>query len=72
MDYNLYGKVSYILPNFKTITVNSDFGDNVKLELFVTDEMTQPLKTELIDISNGNISITEAEKLFADFSSINF
>lgn len=72
MDYNLYGKVSYVLPNFKTITVNSDFGDNVKLELLVTDDMTQPLKSELIEISNGNISINDGENLFADFSSINF
>ena len=67
MDYNLYGKVSYVLPNFKTITVNSDFGDNVKLELLVTDDMTQPLKSELIEISNGNISINDGENLFADF-----
>lgn len=72
MDYNLYGKVSYTLPNFQTITVNSDFGNNVKLELLVLEDKTQPLYDELIEISNGNIKINIGEKLFSDFSSINF
>ena len=30
-DYGMYGKISYLLPNFDTITVNSDFGSDVRI-----------------------------------------
>ena len=40
-DYGMYGKLTYILPNFETITVNSDFADSVTLELLVLLEKTQ-------------------------------
>ena len=35
MDYNLYGKVSYVLPKFEILMKNSIFENNVILELFV-------------------------------------
>jgi len=69
-DYSLYGKISYILPEYEVITVSSDFGNKVKLELLVTDEAREPLHKKLVNISSGNISIEYKEKLFEDFSSV--
>ena len=70
MDYNLYGKVSYVLPKFEILMKNSIFENNVILEIFVLEEKAEALKTELTDISNGNISIKIGDADFEDFSSV--
>jgi len=70
VDYSLYGKISYAIPKYQVITVSSDFGDKVNLELLVTDEYREPLHKELINISGGNISVRYGRELFEDFSSV--
>lgn len=69
-DYTMYGKISYILPNFDTITVNSDFGSDVILEILVLTEKLNPLMKELTEITNGSVSVEDCGELFQDFSSV--
>lgn len=69
-DYGMYGKLSYILPNFETITVNSDFADSVTLELLVLSEKLSALISEITEITNGSAEITDCGELFEDFSSV--
>lgn len=69
-DYNLYGKISYILPNFDTITVSSDFGSDVSLEILVLSEKAENLQKELVEITNGSVVITDCGEFFEDFSSV--
>lgn len=69
-DYAMYGKISYILPEYETITVNSDFGTNITLEILVLSEKLDGLKAKLIEITNGTVNITECEELYEDFSAI--
>lgn len=69
-DYGMYGKLTYILPNFETITVNSDFADSVTLELFVLSEKLSALISEITEITNGSAEITDCGELFEDFSSV--
>ncbi len=69
-DYNLYGKISYILPNFNIITVNSDFADTVTLEILVMSERLDALKKELTEVTNGSANVTDEGELFEDFSSV--
>lgn len=68
MDYNLYSKVSYLLPQYEVKELSSKFEDSISLELLVKEEHYSPLKDKLIDVSNGKIDIVESEKLFEDFS----
>ncbi|MBE6853923.1 MAG: YigZ family protein [Ruminococcus sp.] len=68
MDYNLYSKVSYFLPQYEVKELSSKFEDNVSLELLVKENFCTPLKDKLTDVSNGKIEIDETEKLFEDFS----
>lgn len=70
VDYGIYGKISYILPNFDTITLNSDFGSNVVLEIVVMSDKLQSLLKELTEITNGSAEITDLGELYEDFSSI--
>lgn len=69
-DYNMYGKISYILPNFDIINVNSDFADTVTLEILVMSEKFSALQKEIIEITNGSAEITDCGELYEDFSNI--
>lgn len=69
-DYGMYGKLTYILPNYETITVNSDFADSVTLELLVLSEKLDALIAEITEITNGSAQITDCGELFEDFSSV--
>lgn len=69
-DYGMYGKLTYILPNFETITVNSDFTDSVTLELLVLSKKLSALISEITEITNGSAEITDCGELFEDFSSV--
>ena len=69
-DYGMYGKISYILPNYDTITVNSDFGTEVTLEILVLSEKKNVLLKDITEITNGSVDVDELEELFEDFSSV--
>lgn len=69
-DYNLYGKITYLLPNFQTITLSSDFGSEVSLEVLVLSEKYDALIKELTEATNGAVSVTDCGELYHDFSSV--
>ena len=66
----MYGKIAYILPNFDTITVNSDFGSDVILDILVLSEKLQALTKELTEATNGSVIIEDSGELYEDFSSV--
>ena len=67
MDYELYGKVNYILPEFEVKQVSSDFGNDVKLLVSVKSELYENLCQKLIDVTNGRIKIDVINELYDDF-----
>ena len=69
-DYNLYGKINYILPNFDVITLNSDFADAVTLEILVMSEKLDSLRKELTEVTNDSAEVTDLGELYEDFSSV--
>ncbi len=69
-DYNLYGKINYILPNFDVITVNSDFADAVTLEILVMSEKLDALRKELTEVTNNSAEVTDLGELYDDFLSV--
>lgn len=69
-DYGMYGKISYLLPNYDTITVDSDFGSDVTLEILVLSEKLDALKKELTEVTNVTAEIEDIGELFEDFSSV--
>lgn len=68
LDYTLYGKVSYFLPQFQVIMEKEDFADCVSLSMLVKNEFTEELKKQLTDASNGQIHWIETTDLLADFA----
>lgn len=69
-DYNLYGKINYVLPNFNVIIVNSDFADIVTLEILVISDKLDALRKELTEITNNSAEVTDHGELYEDFSSV--
>lgn len=67
-DYNLYGKIKYILPDHEVITQREDFADTVDMELLVKTELCDAFLKKLTDISNGQLKYEIQEGLWADFS----
>lgn len=67
-DYTLYGRVSYILPEFGVKLLDTIFEDNVTTKLLVRVEQFEPLKAKLIDISNGAITVQRSEEKYMDFN----
>jgi uncharacterized YigZ family protein len=67
-DYGLYGKISYLLPSFGTLTVSSDFGSEVSLEILVLSEKLAALREQLIEAANGAVTIEDCGESFEDFS----
>lgn len=70
MDYGMYGKVSYILPEYEILERGSDFGENVTLDFDVKCELFDSLSARLNDLFNGAPHLERIETHFADFGSI--
>lgn len=68
MDYTLYGKVNYILPEFDIKLLDTNFADCVTITLLVKIEKYQELYDKLIDISNGSIKVNKSDEMFMDFN----
>ncbi len=69
-EYTMYGKISYVLPDYDTITVSSDFGQSVSLEILVLSEKIYPLIKEITEITNGTADIQDLGELYEDFSAV--
>lgn len=67
-DYNMYGKISYVLPEFEVITEKEDFADTVNITALVRSEKTAAFVKKLTDISNGKLELSEESDLWADFA----
>lgn len=68
VNYDLYGKITYILPEFEVKTVNTDFGSDVTLDLIVKKDFAKPLRKKLVDITNGRIEYVQGDETFENFA----
>ena len=67
-DYNMYGKVSYVLPDFDVVKEKEDFQDTVNISVLVKSELCDKFRKTITDISNGQIELSEQTELEADFA----
>lgn len=54
-DYHLYGKISYILPNYQTRIESSDFEESVKMKISIRYDRTERFLKELTELTNGQV-----------------
>ena len=67
-DYSLYGRLSYVLPEFSAKTLEENFADDVKLTVLVKSELADKFRLRLADISNGTVSLEEEKGLRENFA----
>lgn len=68
VDYNLYGKINYILPEFEVKLLDTLFASDVTIKMLVKLDYIDKLKKELTDITNGNILIEQFDECFENFA----
>ncbi len=68
VDYSLYDKVNYILPDYEIKLLDTDYGADIKIKLLVKEELCEALCAKLVDLTNGRISIAKSNKMYADFA----
>ncbi|MEM1485399.1 YigZ family protein [Oscillospiraceae bacterium PP1C4] len=63
--YELYGKISYILPKYFAQTIFSDFGVVVKLHLLLKDCYIAPFEKELAELTAAQVVPRVRDQRFA-------
>lgn len=67
MGYDLYGKVTYILPKHEVQTLDSVFAEGVRLRLLCKQRLLPALERELTELSSGTVAPLVLEEKFAHF-----
>lgn len=67
-DYNLYGKLTNILPEFEVKITDTQFADNVTISLLCRTALADTLTEKLIDTANGRITVQKGEESFENFA----
>lgn len=65
-EYTLYGKLSYIFPNYNVKVLSSDFNAVVKLELMIKKDRYAKFLKEITDISNARVVPYIVSEVFED------
>lgn len=68
VDYSLYDKVAYILPDFEVKLLDTEYTDNVTIRLLVKEERFNELQAKLVDVTNAKVDISKSDKIYADFA----
>lgn len=66
-DYNLYGKISRLIPEMGAKILREDFADSVSLSVIVRNEDAPRFREKLIDTANGKILLDETTNLYENF-----
>ncbi|MBC8569388.1 IMPACT family protein [Zongyangia hominis] len=63
MDYSMYGKVSYLLPQFHAVTLSSDFGVAVKMRVEMKAVHAERFVRELEEATSATVFPYEVEEI---------
>ena len=64
IDYGQYGKITYILPKYYTVTLESDFGAAVRMQILIKDKYIEAFRKELTELTSATVVPYELEHRF--------
>ena len=67
IPYDLYGKITYILPDYEIKQLETDYANDVTMTVCVKTELEKPFTDKLIDVTFGKIQIERLDETFTDF-----
>ena len=65
-DYAMYGKITYILPQYNALTLQSDFGASVVLKIMMQKKYYDAFCKEISELSGGTIVPQIVEELYSE------
>ncbi len=68
ISYDFYGKLTYILPNYGAVTVDTQFAEGIRMLLIMKSTELARFTKQLTELSGGIVAPVVLEELFADFS----
>lgn len=68
VDYDLYGKINNILPDFEIKLADTEFGSDVTLSVLVKKDFADKFRDKIIDITNGRAKIVQGDEIFENFA----
>lgn len=68
MDYNMYGKLTNIFPEFEVKITDTRFEADVTVCLLCRSALADALADKLTDTANGRITIQKGEESFENFA----
>ena len=68
VDYSLYGKLSYLFPQYHIQVQESSFGEKVRLVLLIRSDRMPAFEKVLRELSSGQVSPFILEERFADMN----
>lgn len=68
VDYDLYGKINNILPDFEIKLADTEFGSDVTLRVLVKKDFAVKFCDKVVDITNGRAKIVQGDEIFEDFA----
>ncbi len=66
--YELYGRISYVFPEFEVKVTDTVYAENVTVTAFVKKALVKPFTEKLTDIANGAISIVQYDECYENFA----
>lgn len=68
VDYDLYGKINNILPDFEIKLADTEFGSDVTLSVLAKKDFADKFRDKIIDITNGRAKIVQSDETFENFA----
>lgn len=66
VDYGLYGKLTYLLPQYGIETENTSFEERIRLKLLIRSDRLSAFSKALQEISSGQVEPAVLEERYAD------
>lgn len=66
--YELYGKISYVLPEFEVKLTDTVYAENVTVRVLVKKELIEPFIQKINDITNGTVAIVQGDEYYDNFA----
>ncbi|MBP0990052.1 MAG: YigZ family protein [Oscillospiraceae bacterium] len=63
-DYNMYGGISRILPQYEAKILEENFGSVIKIRVVIREKDYEKFKLELIELSSGRIEPKILKKMY--------
>lgn len=68
VDYNLYGKIGHVIPEFEAKILDTDFAENVTVKLIVKKNSVEKFIEKITDITNGAAEFEQLAESYENFA----